>query len=70
MSQANSEFDDFGGAVEYAQPEEMMSAEPLPPSAPPVNKKGVNIYTIFLFLSFLMLTAGAVRLFMELETYR
>lgn len=66
MSQASSDLDDFGGALEYeSQPEEM----PTVSAAPNWRKKGLNIYTILLLISFLMLLTGAIRLFTQLGNY-
>ena len=68
MSQANSDFDEFGGAIEYdgAQvPEDMPQVAP----APVYRKKGINIYTLMLILSFIFLTAGAILLFTNLGGY-
>lgn len=68
MSQANSNFEDFGGSLEYdsGQPEESM---PQLATAPVYQKKGVNIYTFMLVLSFIFLTAGAILLFVNMGYY-
>jgi hypothetical protein len=68
MSQANSEFDDFGGAIEYdgGQTEGMPQVAP----APVFKKKGVNIYTLMLILSLIFLTAGAILLFTNVSSYQ
>ncbi|QEG24468.1 hypothetical protein [Mariniblastus fucicola] len=69
MSQANSDMDDFGGALEYdsSQPAEAM---PQLAPAPVYRKKGINIYTLMLILSLLFLTAGAIFLFANLGNYQ
>ena len=67
MSQASSDLDDFGGALEYEdQHQEEM---PTVSAAPTWRKKGINIYTILLLISFLMLLTGAIRLFTQLGNY-
>ena len=68
MSQANSDMGDFGSALEYdgTQPvEEMQQLAP----APVYRKKGINIYTLMLILSFIFMTAGAIFLFANMGYY-
>lgn len=69
MSQANSNMDEFGGALEYdgSQPSESM---PQIAPAPVYRKKGINIYTLMLILSLLFLTAGAIFLFANMGYYK
>ena len=69
MSQANSNMDEFGGALEYdsGQPDEGM---PQLAPAPVFKKKGVNIYTFMLVLSLIFLTAGAILLFVNMGYYK
>jgi hypothetical protein len=69
MSQASSDFGDFGGAIEYdgTQPADDM---PQIAPAPVYRKKGINIYTLMLILSLIFLTAGAILLFTNLGGYQ
>lgn len=69
MSQANSDMGDFGGALEYdgMQPVEDMQQQLAP--APVYRKKGINIYTLMLILSFIFVTAGAIFLFANMSYY-
>lgn len=67
MSQAPSDFTDDFGAVEYDGQAEDMAPQVAP--APVYKKKGINIYTVMLIISFLLLTAGAILLFTKVGNY-
>lgn len=68
MSQANSDFGDFGGAIEYENtPPEGM---PQIAQAPVYKKKGINIYTLMLILSVIFLIAGTILLFTNVGNYQ
>ena len=70
MSLANSDMDDFGGALEYDS--STQPAEEMPQLAPAkvYRKKGINIYTLMLILSLVFMTAGAIFLFANLDYYK
>lgn len=68
MSQAPSDFTDDFGAIEY----DGQQADDLTPQvapAPVYKKKGINIYTVMLIISFLLLTTGAIMLFTKVGNY-
>ena len=68
MSQANSNMDDFGAALEY----DGQSAADIPQVAPaPVyRKKGISIYTFMLVLALICLIAGTAVLFANVGNYK
>jgi len=69
MSQANSNMDEFGGALEY---DAEQSAGDIPQVAPAqvYRKKGINIYTFMLILSLICLIAGTAVLFANVGNYK
>jgi hypothetical protein len=70
MSQANSDFGDFGDPMEYdgqGAAEEMPAA---PTPAAPILKKGFTIYSVMLIISFVMLLTAAIMLFSQIGSLK
>ena len=74
MSQANSDFVDFGGELEYEAEVDYGTEEVPQQQIAAVGrskpKRGITIYTLFLILSLICLIAGAIFLFANVEQYK
>jgi len=77
MSQANSDFADFGGGdfggeVEYQAEVDYGTQEVMQPLVSPASnrKRGITIYTLFLILSLICLIAGSIFLFANVQQYQ
>lgn len=75
MSQASSDFGDFGDPMEYdatAASTDMTAAEDFAPApqGPPLRKKGFSIYTVMLIISFVMLLVAAIMFFSQIGRYK
>lgn len=70
MSLANSDFEDFGGGDSLEYSPDPSAENPVFSAPTPVKKKGFNIYSVMLILSFVMTLAAAIMLFSQISAYK